>query len=141
MCSSDLIERLFTPEFRNRLDAIIPFAPLSKEVIHKVVDKFIMQLDLQLAERNVEIELSDAARDWIADRGYDSKYGARPLARVVQEHIKKPLADELLFGQLVGGGVAVVDLIDGALKVAVKGPVPKAITGTKRAALPAPQDV
>jgi ATP-dependent Clp protease ATP-binding subunit ClpA len=137
----EAIERLFTPEFRNRLDAIIPFAPLSKEVIHKVVDKFIMQLDLQLAERNVEIELSDAARDWIADRGYDSKYGARPLARVLQEHIKKPLADELLFGQLVGGGVAVVDLIDGALKVAVKGPVPKAITGTKRAALPAPQDV
>ena len=137
----EAIERLFTPEFRNRLDAIIPFAPLSKEVIHKVVDKFIMQLDLQLAERNVEIELSDAARDWIADRGYDSKYGARPLARVVQEHIKKPLADELLFGQLVGGGVAVVDLIDGVLKVSVKGPVPKAITGTKRAALPAPQDV
>ena len=90
----EAIEKMFTPEFRNRLDAIIPFAPLGKDVIRLVVDKFIMQLDAQLADRNVEIELSEAAMNWLAERGYDAKYGARPLARVVQEHIKKPLADE-----------------------------------------------
>ena len=75
------------------------------------VDKFIMQLDAQLADRNVEIELTEAALDWLGERGYDEKYGARPLARVVQEHIKKPLADELLFGGLTGGGLAVVDVM------------------------------
>ncbi|GIR33519.1 MAG: ATP-dependent Clp protease ATP-binding subunit ClpA [Alphaproteobacteria bacterium] len=94
----EAIEKIFTPEFRNRLDAIIPFAPLGQDVIRLVVDKFIMQLDAQLADRNVEIELTEAALDWLGERGYDEKYGARPLARVVQEHIKKPLADELLFG-------------------------------------------
>jgi len=135
----EAIERLFTPEFRNRLDAIIPFAPLGKEEIRRVVDKFVMQLDMQLADRNVEIELTTAARDWLADRGYDSKYGARPLSRVVQEHIKKPLADELLFGGLTGGGVALVDVVDGALKVTVKAPPQKALAGARRAALPAPQ--
>jgi ATP-dependent Clp protease ATP-binding subunit ClpA len=136
----EAIEKMFTPEFRNRLDAIIPFAPLGKEVIRRVVDKFIMQLDSQLADRNVEIELSDAALDWLADRGYDAKYGARPLARVVQEHIKKPLADEMLFGGLVGGGVVFVDVADGALTVTVKAPPQKVLTGgRKRAALPAPQ--
>ncbi|MEK9761003.1 MAG: AAA family ATPase, partial [Candidatus Puniceispirillum sp.] len=135
----EAIERLFTPEFRNRLDAIIPFAPLGKEVIRRVVDKFVMQLDMQLADRNVEIELTTAARDWLADRGYDSKYGARPLSRVVQEHIKKPLADELLFGGLTGGGMALVDVVDGALKVTVKAPPQKALAGARRAALPAPQ--
>ena len=99
-----------------------------------------MQLDSQLADRNVEIELSDAALDWLADRGYDLKYGARPLARVVQEHIKKPLADEMLFGGLVGGGVVFVDVAEGALTVTVKAPPQKVLTGgRKRAALPAPQ--
>ena len=135
----EAIERLFTPEFRNRLDAIIPFAPLGKEVIRRVVDKFVMQLDMQLADRNVEIELTTAARDWLADRGYDSKYGARPLSRVVQEHIKKPLADELLFGGLTGGGVALVDVVDSVLKVTVKAPPQKALAGVRRVALPAPQ--
>ena len=136
----EAIEKMFTPEFRNRLDAIIPFSPLGKEIIRRVVDKFIMQLDGQLADRNVEIELSDAALDWLADRGYDSKYGARPLARVVQEHIKKPLADEMLFGGLVGGGIVFVDVADDALTVTVKAPPQKVLTGgRKRAALPAPQ--
>jgi ATP-dependent Clp protease ATP-binding subunit ClpA len=136
----EAIEKMFTPEFRNRLDAIIPFAPLGKDVIRRVVDKFIMQLDGQLADRNVEIELSDSALDWLAERGYDSKYGARPLARVVQEHIKKPLADELLFGGLVGGGLVFVDVADDALTVTVKAPPQKVLTGgRKRAALPAPQ--
>ena len=137
----EAIEKMFTPEFRNRLDAIIPFAPLGKDVIRLVVDKFIMQLDAQLADRNVEIELSEAAMDWLAERGYDAKYGARPLARVVQEHIKKPLADEMLFGGLVGGGLVFVDVADDALTVKVKAPPQKAISGgNKRAALPAPHD-
>ena len=138
----EAIEKMFTPEFRNRLDAIIPFAPLSKEVIRLVVDKFIMQLDAQLADRNVEIELSEAAMDWLAERGYDAKYGARPLARVLQEHIKKPLADEMLFGGLVGGGLVFVDVVDDGLTVTVKDPPQKAISGgNKRAALPAPHDI
>ena len=137
----EAIEKMFTPEFRNRLDAIIPFAPLGKDVIRLVVDKFIMQLDAQLADRNVEIELSEAAMDWLAERGYDAKYGARPLARVVQEHIKKPLADEMLFGGLVGGGLVFVDVADDGLTVTVKAPPQKAISGgNKRAALPAPHD-
>jgi len=137
----EAIEKIFSPEFRNRLDAIIPFAPLGKDVIRLVVDKFIMQLDAQLADRNVEIELSEAAMDWLAERGYDAKYGARPLARVVQEHIKKPLADEMLFGGLVGGGLVFVDVADDDLTVTVKAPPQKAISGgNKRAALPAPHD-
>jgi ATP-dependent Clp protease ATP-binding subunit ClpA len=137
----EAIEKMFTPEFRNRLDAIIPFAPLGKDVIRLVVDKFIMQLDAQLADRNVEIELSEAAMDWLAERGYDAKYGARPLARVVQEYIKKPLADEMLFGGLVGGGFVFVDVADDDLTVSVKAPPQKAISsGNKRAALPAPYD-
>ena len=135
----EAIEKMFTPEFRNRLDSVIPFAPLSQDVIRLVVDKFVMQLDAQLADRNVEIELTEAALDWLGDRGYDEKYGARPLARVVQEHIKKPLADELLFGGLTGGGLAVVDVVDGKLQVAVKAPPPKALPGKRQSALPAPQ--
>ena len=134
----EAIEKLFSPEFRNRLDAIIPFAPLEHDVIRLVVDKFIMQLDAQLAERNVEIELTEAARDWLANRGYDRNYGARPLTRVVQEHIKKPLADQLLFGDLAGGGLALVDVEDDALVVTVKAPPQKALPG-KRTALPAPE--
>jgi ATP-dependent Clp protease ATP-binding subunit ClpA len=135
----EAIEKIFTPEFRNRLDAIIPFAPLGHDVIRLVVDKFIMQLDAQLADRNVEIELTEAALDWLGERGYDEKYGARPLARLVQEHIKKPLADELLFGGLTGGGLVVVDAIDGQLRVSVKAPPPKALPGKRQSALPAPQ--
>ncbi|MDB2390569.1 ATP-dependent Clp protease ATP-binding subunit ClpA [Alphaproteobacteria bacterium] len=136
----EAIEKMFTPEFRNRLDAMIPFAPLESDVIRLVVDKFMMQLDAQLADRNVEIELSDAARDWLAERGYDRNYGARPLARVVQENIKKPLADALLFGELAGGGLAFVDVKDDELVVEVKAPPQRALPSSKRTALPAPQD-
>jgi ATP-dependent Clp protease ATP-binding subunit ClpA len=99
------IQKLFTPEFRNRLDASIGFAPLSKETIGRVVDKFVLQLEAQLADRNISFELTDAAREWLGERGYDELYGARPLARVIQEHIKKPLADEILFGKLKKGGL------------------------------------
>jgi ATP-dependent Clp protease ATP-binding subunit ClpA len=100
----EAIKRMFSPEFRNRLDAVIAFSRLSREMIGRVVEKFIFQLEAQLADRNVMIELSPEAMDWVADHGYDELYGARPLARVIQEHIKKPLAEELLFGKLEGGG-------------------------------------
>ena len=112
---TDAIEKTFTPEFRNRLDAVIPFAPLETETVSLVVDKFIMQLEAQLTEKDVEIELDEAARNWLAARGYDATYGARPLARLVQEHIKKPLADELLFGNLMQGGSVKVTVVKNAL--------------------------
>ncbi len=105
---TDAVNRMFTPEFRNRLDAIVPFANLPTEVIKKVVEKFIFQLEAQLADRSVTIELTDAAAMWLVDKGYDEKYGARPLARVIQEHIKMPLAEELLFGKLEHGGAVKV---------------------------------
>jgi ATP-dependent Clp protease ATP-binding subunit ClpA len=111
----EAIERTFTPEFRNRLDAIIPFAALTPEVVGRVVEKFVMQLEVQLADRQVTIELTDEARKWLADKGFDQRFGARPLARVIQEHIKRHLAEELLFGRLVKGGVVQVGLKDGQL--------------------------
>ena len=115
------IKRLFTPEFRNRLDAIIQFKPLGTETIRHVVDKFVSQLEAQLMERNVTLELSDEARDWLAERGYDATMGARPMARVVSEHIKKPLAEELLFGRLAkGGGRVRIEVEDGELKLNVE---------------------
>ncbi len=106
----EAVKRTFTPEFRNRLDAIIPFANLTPDIVARVVDKFVMQLEAQLADRNVTIELTDSARSWLAEKGYDPLYGARPLARVIQEHIKKPLAEELLFGKLAKGGAVRVGL-------------------------------
>jgi ATP-dependent Clp protease ATP-binding subunit ClpA len=100
----EAINRLFAPEFRNRLDAIVTFNHLSQDVISKVVEKFVLQLEAQLADRNVTIELSDEASRWLIANGYDELMGARPMARVIQEHIKKPLADEVLFGKLKDGG-------------------------------------
>ena len=119
---TEAIEKAFTPEFRNRLDAVIPFAPLETDIVRKVVDKFVMQLEVQLSDRQVDIVLDDAARDWLAARGYDEAYGARPLARLVQEKIKKPLADHLLFGELEQGGVVEVTVIDDELVVTVAAP-------------------
>ncbi len=107
---TEAIEKTFTPEFRNRLDAIIGFDNLPMEVVRKVVDKFILQLEAQLADRDVSITLTDAARDWLAERGYKPNFGARPLARVVQNHVKKILAEELLFGRLMNGGTVKVDV-------------------------------
>ncbi len=112
---TEAIEKLFTPEFRNRLDAVIPFAALPPEVVTKVVDKFIIELETQLEDRGVMIELTDGAREWLAKKGYDQKFGARPLARVIQEKIKKALAEELLFGRLDKGGVVVVKVEDGQI--------------------------
>ena len=121
----EAIERGFSPEFRNRLDAVIPFAPLPQDVVRLVVDKFIMQLEMQLADRAVEIELTAEARDWLAERGYDAANGARPLARVVQEHIKKPLAEMMLFGELADGGLARITCEGDGLAVIAEGRPPK----------------
>ena len=112
---TEAIKRLFTPEFRNRLDAVITFAGLTQEIVGQVVEKFVMQLEAQLADRNVTIELSSSAKEWLAERGYDRLYGARPLGRVIQEWIKKPLAEELLFGKLVHGGSVKVAMKDDKL--------------------------
>ena len=102
------IKRRFTPEFRNRLDAVVSFAPLSPDDIAKVVDKFVIQLEAQLADRKIEFELTKGANVWLANKGYDKRYGARPLGRTIQEYIKKPLADEILFGKLKLGGLVKV---------------------------------
>ncbi|MFW2545305.1 ATP-dependent Clp protease ATP-binding subunit ClpA [Primorskyibacter sp. 2E107] len=116
------IERTFTPEFRNRLDSVISFAPLPKSTILQVVEKFVLQLEAQLMDRNVTIELTNPAAEWLAEKGYDDKMGARPLGRVIQEHIKKPLAEELLFGKLAKGGVVKVSVKDGDLVLKYEGP-------------------
>ncbi len=123
----EAINRLFAPEFRNRLDAIIPFSSLPTPVVHKVVEKFIMQLEAQLAERGVTFELSSDAIAWIADKGFDERMGARPLGRVIQEHIKKPLADEVLFGKLKKGGTVKVTLAKGGDGLALEAVEDKAI--------------
>ena len=125
------IERMFTPEFRNRLDAVISFAPLPKETILQVVEKFVLQLEAQLMDRHVSIELSKAAAEWLADKGYDEKMGARPLARVIQEHIKKPLAEELLFGKLAKGGLVKVAVHKGELVLKLEGPAKPRLSGNK----------
>ncbi|MDO7556430.1 MAG: ATP-dependent Clp protease ATP-binding subunit ClpA [Loktanella sp.] len=122
------IERIFTPEFRNRLDAIISFGALPKPVIMQVVDKFVLQLEAQLIDRNVHIELTPKATEWLADKGYDIKMGARPLSRVIQEHIKKPLAEELLFGKLMKGGLVKVGVKNGKLELTYEGPEQARIT-------------
>jgi len=125
------IERTFTPEFRNRLDAVISFGALPKEVILQVVEKFVLQLEAQLLDRNVTIELTRPAAEWLADKGYDDKMGARPLGRVIQEHIKKPLAEELLFGKLAKGGNVQVGVKDGEIDLRIEEPGARRITSKK----------
>src|SRR5512133_1708469 len=110
----EAVKKMFTPEFRNRLDAVVPFSYLPPAVVARVVDKFILQLELQLADRNVHIDLDDEARAWLVERGYDKLYGARPMGRLVQEKIKQPLAEELLFGKLINGGEVKVRIKDNA---------------------------
>ena len=129
---SEAIEKAFTPEFRNRLDAVIPFATLPPEVVRMVVDKFIMQLEAQLTDRNVEIDLDAAARDWLSKKGYHPTFGARPLARVVQEEIKKPLADHLHFGDLTSGGIVKVTVADNKLVLDVSPHEPRGKQKAKR---------
>ncbi len=125
------IERMFTPEFRNRLDAVISFAPLPKSVIMQVVEKFVLQLEAQLMDRNVSIELSEEAAAWLGDKGYDDRMGARPLGRVIQEHVKKPLAEELLFGKLTKGGLVRVGVKDGKLDLRYESGGTPRLTGDK----------
>ena len=158
---TDAVIRLFTPEFRNRLDAVVPFAGLPQDIISKVVEKFIFQLEAQLADRGVSIELSDEATRWLAEKGYDEKFGARPLGRVIQEHIKKPLAEELLFGKLEHGGTVKVlvagkgeerkltfDFVPGDPSKRRNpeddedddGPLPVLVDATAKKALPGPKD-
>jgi ATP-dependent Clp protease ATP-binding subunit ClpA len=138
----EAINRQFAPEFRNRLDAIVSFAHLNADVIGMVVEKFVLQLEAQLADRDVTIELSEPAKAWLIKHGYDEHMGARPMARVIQEHIKKPLADEVLFGKLKGGGhvrvVLVKDEAAASDKIGfefVEGPVtpkPEKLPGARR---------
>ncbi|MFO1154387.1 MAG: ATP-dependent Clp protease ATP-binding subunit ClpA [Rhodospirillales bacterium] len=128
---TEAVERLFSPEFRNRLDSIIPFTGLTPEIVERVVDKFVMQLEAQLADRQVAIELTDEARKWLAEKGYDQRFGARPLARMIQEHIKKPLAEELLFGKLEKGGIVRVSIDDGKPAFSFLDPTPP-VVGKKR---------
>ncbi|MBB5987283.1 ATP-dependent Clp protease ATP-binding subunit ClpA [Sphingobium lignivorans] len=121
----EAVKKLFTPEFRNRLDAIVPFDYLPTEVVSRVVDKFVIQLELQLADRDVHITLDNDAREWLTARGYDKLYGARPMGRLIQEKIKQPLAEELLFGKLVNGGEVHVRLKDGALTFEITPAAPR----------------
>jgi ATP-dependent Clp protease ATP-binding subunit ClpA len=132
--SEEAVKRMFTPEFRNRLDAIVPFGYLPTDVVARVVDKFVLQLELQLADRNVHIELDDEARKWLTERGYDKLYGARPMGRLVQEKIKQPLAEELLFGKLVHGGEVKVRIKDNAPTFEIIPAPPKPSKGKKKAA-------
>ena len=136
------IKRLFSPEFRNRLDTVVNFKALTPEIIRQVVHKFVMQLEVQLADRHITIELDEDAADWLAKNGFDELYGARPLARVIQDSIKKPLADDILFGRLTRGGHVKVTLKDGKIAFeiesiggpAVEAPIDEAPTGETPAA-------
>ena len=128
----EAVKKMFTPEFRNRLDAIVPFTYLGKQTVARVVDKFILQLELQLAEQNVHIQFDSDARGWLADKGYDKLYGARPMARLIQEKIKQPLADELLFGKLADGGEVHVSIKDGKPAFEIT-PAPPKVKPAKKA--------
>jgi ATP-dependent Clp protease ATP-binding subunit ClpA len=113
----EAIKRLFAPEFRNRIDAIVTFDPLDAITIQRVVDKLLVEVEAQLEQKGVALHVDDDARQWIAQRGYDPRMGARPMARVIQEHIKRPLAEELLFGRLAKGGHAFGSVAEGTLKI------------------------
>ena len=116
----EAIKKTFTPEFRNRLDSVIQFNPLSEEVIASVVDKQLTELQAQLDERKVQIEVNKAAREWLAEKGYDKLMGARPMARLVQDKIKKSLAEDILFGKLISGGLVKIGVKAGDLSFKIE---------------------
>jgi ATP-dependent Clp protease ATP-binding subunit ClpA len=128
----EAVKQMFSPEFRNRLDAIVPFAYLGKDTVSRVVDKFILQLELQLSEQNVHIQFDSDAREWLGERGYDKLYGARPMARIIQEKVKQPLAEELLFGKLAKGGEVHVSVKDEALAFELTPSAPKVVKPKKK---------
>ena len=132
--SEEAVKRMFTPEFRNRLDAIVPFSYLGPETVGRVVDKFILQLELQLADQNVHIQFDTDARKWLGKRGYDRLYGARPMSRLIQEKVKQPLAEELLFGKLAAGGEVHVSVKDDKLAFELAPAPPKAKPRRKKKA-------
>jgi len=132
--SEEAVKRMFTPEFRNRLDAIVPFSYLGPETVGRVVDKFILQLELQLADQNVHIQFDTDARKWLGKRGYDRLYGARPMSRLIQEKVKQPLAEELLFGKLAAGGEVHVSVKDDKLAFELAPAPPKAKPKRKKKA-------
>ncbi len=132
--SEEAVKKMFTPEFRNRLDAVVPFGYLGPETISRVVDKFILQLELQLAEQNVHIQFDGDAREWLGKRGYDKLMGARPMARLIQEKVKQPLAEELLFGKLAAGGEVHVTVKDEKLAFELTPAPPKTKPKRKRKA-------
>ena len=113
----EIIRRAFSPEFRNRLDAIVQFGALDFDHILRVVDKFLIELEMQLQEKHVSLDVDGEARNWLAEHGFDPQMGARPMARVIQDNIKRALADELLFGELAGGGKVRLSVSDDELKV------------------------
>ncbi len=125
--ASSALQNVFSPEFRNRLDAVVWFDRLSTEAILRVVDKFVMELEEQLSERDITFDLTEAARNWLGERGYDTRYGARAMGRALHEHLKEPLADEILFGRLAGGGRVKVD-VDEAEEIVFRFP-DREITG------------
>jgi len=131
----EAVKQMFTPEFRNRLDAIVPFAYLGKDTISRVVDKFVLQLELQLADQNVHIQFDSDAREWLGERGYDKLYGARPMGRLIQEKVKQPLAEELLFGKLAQGGEVHVSIKDNALSFELTPAPPKLPKAKKKGAV------
>ena len=118
--TDEAVNRFFSPEFRNRLDAVVRFAPLSRDVMTHIVEKFIDQMEEQLASKKVKIQLTPEAKAWLAEEGYDPKMGARPLGRVLQEQVKDPISDEILFGTLEKGGTAVIGLAEGKLTFTCK---------------------
>ncbi|MCB2067856.1 MAG: AAA family ATPase, partial [Erythrobacter sp.] len=130
--SEEAVKKMFTPEFRNRLDAVVPFAYLGPETVSRVVDKFILQLELQLADQNVHIQFDGDAREWLGKRGYDKLMGARPMARLIQERVKQPLAEELLFGKLASGGEVHVSVKGDALSFELTPAPPKAKPARKK---------
>jgi len=129
---AEAIKRMFSPEFRNRLDAVVAFDYLPPAMVARVVEKFILELELQLADREVHITLSDEAKAWLTERGYDRLFGARPMGRLIQEKVKQPLAEELLFGKLVGGGEVRVELKDDALAFEITPAAPKPVKSARR---------